>query len=278
MFVIISPAKKLKEENPVGPAAKIQVGGDSVQTSKPDFIAETRELHKYLTKLGPADIMKLMGISRQLGELNHQRHQALFSSPEYCAGFLFQGDTYQGLRAEEFTGDELRQAQKCLRILSGLYGLLRPLDLISPYRLEMGSSLATAQGKNLYEFWGDKLSKELVSQMDKAGDKILVNLASSEYAKVVLGNKDLFKQAGISVITPQFYDKPLGQAGKPGGEFKVIGFLAKKARGAMARFIIQNKPSKVAELADFNWDGYGFDPAASNELQPIFRRDRTRAA
>ena len=287
MFIIISPAKKLNEEDPVNDSNKVAVGSETVEASKPQFGRETRELHDYLLKLSPEGIMKLMGISRQLAELNYMRYRNLFNSPCYCAIFMFQGDTYQGLYAEDFSSRDLVQAQQRLRILSGLYGILRPLDLISPYRLEMGSSLATTQGKNLYDFWGDKLGETLRKEMIATGDKVLVNLASPEYSKSVLGNQALFKKYNISIITPKFYDKPLSQgiestpakSGKYSTDgYKVIGFLAKKARGAMARYIIQNNITETSDLASFNWDGYRLDPALSTELQPIFRRNRTQAA
>lgn len=293
MFIIISPAKKLHEQAEVRDPLHVPVKLSSKNTqttsistleaSKPYFFKEARQLVKELLPLEIADLMKLMGISRQLAELNYQRYRQLFNTKEYCAVYLFQGDTYQGLQAATLGRDELITAQQNLRIISGLYGLLRPLDLINPYRLEMGSYLANQQGKNLYDFWGDKLAQLLITQMQQANTDILINLASDEYAKAVIEYQDLFSKNDIKIITPKFYDRSKADGERTNDDaadakYKVIGFFAKKARGFMARYIIQNQVKQHTDLSGFNLEGYQFAPNLSTASQPIFRRNLNKAA
>ena len=206
-----------------------------------------------------------MGVSENIATLNHQRFmnwQPDFSLDNAKQSVLaFKGDVYTGLQADTLTKDELAFAQKHLRILSGLYGLLRPLDLMQPYRLEMGLPFANAGGKNLYEFWGDQITETLGKHLKASGSPVLVNLASNEYFKAVKP-----KQLDAEVITPQFRDLKNGQ-------YKMISFFAKKARGVMARHIIQNGLNDPEGLKDFNGDGYYYSPEYSDGTTWVFLRD-----
>ncbi len=243
MKIIISPAKKISN-------TKISMKN----LSKFQFSNEAKYLVRQLRNYKVNDIKRLMGLSDNLAKLNYERYQMwdLDSDQVNAAIYMFQGDVYKGLRAENFTANEIDFAQKHLRILSGLYGLLRPLDLVFPYRLEMGTRIKTEKGKNLYEFWGDKLSKALSAEMrDK---EVLVNLASNEYSKVLDINK--FPK---HVITPIFKDYK-------DGKLKVISFFAKKARGAMANFIIANRITNPGDLKLFTNDGYRFSDEKNGEI------------
>jgi len=235
MKIIISPAKKLTTE-------KISVN----KISAIQFLNEAKYLVKELRDYRVDDIKKLMDLSNNLAQLNYERYQQwdLNSDQVNAAIYMFQGDVYQGLKAETFTANEIDFAQKNLRILSGLYGLLKPLDLISPYRLEMGTKMKTKSGNNLYEFWGDKLSKALISEMKST--ETLVNLASNEYSKVLKLN-----DFPNPVITPIFKDYK-------NGKLKVISFFAKKARGEMCNFIIKNKIINTKNLKMFSNLDYKF--------------------
>jgi cytoplasmic iron level regulating protein YaaA (DUF328/UPF0246 family) len=173
---------------------------------------------------------------------------------------VFKGDVYQGLQAEDLTNRELNFAQKHIRILSGLYGILRPLDLMKPYRLEMGTRLETSEGKNLYEFWGNKIQKNVLEELKKQKSDLLINLASKEYFSV-LGKMP----EDINVVSPTFKDYK-------NGKYKIISFYAKKARGLMARWIIQNKVKDFEDLANFNVDGYKYSKAESTATTPVFLR------
>ena len=293
MFIVISPAKKLNENIAPGslgaalpnipaavlpniPAAALpnvpEAAPDAPQAQPtiPAFTAEAQELISILTKMSEQQLMQLMGISPQLAALNSQRYKnfslPLTSHNAYCAAFFFHGDVYQGLDVTTLNQQDITYMQQRLRILSGLFGLLKPLDLILPYRLEMGSSLANKHGRNLYDFWGDKITMLLGQQMEEAGDKLLVNLASNEYFASVLPSK-----IPGNVITPKFKDYKNGQ-------YKVIGLLAKKARGMMARYIIQNGLSKSSDLLSFNLAGYSFSPSDSTPDTPVFLRKKVQAA
>ena len=243
MKIIISPAKKLTTE-------KISAN----KTSAIQFLHETKYLVEQLRDYTVDDIKQLMGLSDNLARLNYERYQQwdLDSEEVNPAIYMFQGDVYKGLRADKFSEDEMSFAQDNLRIISGLYGLLRPLDVVYPYRLEMGTKIKTKAGKNLYEFWSDKLSKLLSSEM---GDKeVLVNLASNEYSKVLqLGR---FTQP---IITPIFKDYK-------NGKLKMISFFAKKARGEMVNFIIKNKIKNSEALKLFTNDGYKFTKENNGEI------------
>lgn len=253
MLVVISPAKRL-DEDPVadGPA------------STPDFQADAVHLAKVAGALSPGDLSRLMGISDKLGRLNADRFTAFQPDPApdavKPAVRLFAGDTYAGLEAATLDPDDLRYAQDHLRILSGLYGLLRPLDAIQPHRLEMGTRLKTERGERLYDYWGDRLAKALNADAAAAGTQVLVNCASQEY----FGAVDL-NALNLRVITPVFFEE------RPSGP-KVVSFYAKKARGAMARFIVERRLTDPESLAEFDTGGYRYCPDVSEPDRPVFLR------
>ncbi|QFT98136.1 hypothetical protein FIU85_12530 [Roseovarius sp. THAF8] len=250
MLVVVSPAKKMD----MSPAEGIHPTG-------PAFAKDAHALAEVARDLSQADLKKLMGISDDLAKLNADRFRDFGKQDKKPAALAFAGDTYQGLEAGSLDTDELDWAQDHLRILSGLYGLLRPLDNIEPYRLEMGSRLKTEKGKSLYDYWGDRLSKALNRYADDVNANVLVNCASQEYFGAV--DRDALK---LRVITPTFLDTKNGEA-------KVISFFAKKARGAMARFIVQNRLTDPEALKDFDSGGYRYDAARSTEDEPAFIRD-----
>ena len=254
MLTVISPAKSLDFETPI----------PSCKTTKPRFLKQSQQLIDQLQKLAPQDVASLMKLSDKLAILNFDRFQA-FETPftktnARASVFAFKGDVYQGLDAYSLSSDELNFAQGHLRILSGLYGLLRPLDLMQAYRLEMGTKFENSNGKNLYEFWGDTLNQSIAKELDKSDSQVLVNLASNEYFKAV-------KEKSIShkIITPVFKDYKNGQ-------YKIISFFAKKARGLMSRYIIQNKIDQPEGLKGFNLAGYKLDKKLSGEKELIFTR------
>ena len=232
MKIIISPAKKMATDNFVNIGTSIQ------------FLKETNYLLKELKTYMVSDIKSLMKLSDNLAQLNWQRFQNWNSKDVGQALFMFKGDVYQGLKADTLSNIELDFAQENLRIISGLYGLLKPKDLIFPYRLEMGTKLKTKSGNNLYEFWEDRLHLALLSEL-KNGDEI-INLASEEYSKAIQLNK-----FSNPVITPVFKDFR-------NGKLKVISFFAKRARGEMVNFIIKNKIIKSEDLKSFSNLGYQF--------------------
>ena len=215
----------------------------------------------------PLDLMSLMGISENLAELNWQRLQQWNETfePENSreAIFSFMGDTYSGLNAESLTAQDLNFAQNNIRILSGLYGVLRPLDLMKPYRLEMGTKFANARGKNLYDYWEDSLSNHIKKELIGHKENIVLNCASLEYFKVIDR-----PSLDINVITPQFKDMKNGQ-------YKMISFFAKKARGMMARFIIQNRIENVNDIHTFDLGGYSYNKSLSTPNQPVFTRSQS---
>ena len=241
MLIIISPAKTLDYESPLA----------TTRFTQPELLAHSAELMEYCRELTPAQIGSLMKISDKLAGLNAARFaewQPNFTPQNARQAILaFKGDVYTGLHAEDFSEQDFDFAQQHLRMLSGLYGLLRPLDLMMPYRLEMGIRLHNAKGNDLYSFWGDLLTEKLNQQLKEQGDDVLINLASDEYFKAV-------KPAKLDgqLIKPVFLDEK-------GGKFKVISFYAKKARGLMSRFIIQNQLTQPDQLKDFNLEGYFFD-------------------
>jgi cytoplasmic iron level regulating protein YaaA (DUF328/UPF0246 family) len=254
MLIVLSPAKTLDFESPI----KVN------KTTEPDFIPRSAELISTLRTMPPAQIGSLMSISDSLAQLNVARYASWSKkfTPDNSrpAMLAFDGDVYEGLDARSLSARQLDWAQKHLRILSGLYGLLRPLDLMQPYRLEMGTRLATKRGKDLYAFWGDQITEALNESLTAAKAQALVNLASEEYFKSV-------KPAKLDrpVITPVFEEWK-------GGGYKIVSFFAKRARGLMARYAIENKLTKPEQLKDFDSEGYGFDAKASNESRWIFRR------
>ncbi len=254
MLTVISPAKSLDFENPL-PTHK---------TSQPRFLKQSQQLIDQIKPLAPQDIASLMKLSDKLATLNYHRFQD-FKTPftknnaRACI-FAFHGDVYQGLDAISLTQDDLTFAQKHLRILSGLYGVLRPLDLIQAYRLEMGTKLANSFGKNLYEYWADSLHQSINKELDKSQSQVLVNLASNEYFKVLKAKKFIYP-----VVTPVFKDYKNGQ-------YKIISFFAKKARGLMSRYIIENQIDKTEGLKSFNCAGYQLDTKSSQANELVFTR------
>lgn len=253
MLTVISPAKRMNE------ATQTLVG--DLAPSAPDFNTEATLLAKIARGLTRDQLCHLMDISPALGQLNQDRFHAFGKTAEtHVAAYLFDGDTYAGLEARRMDPDTLRWAQGHLRILSGLYGLLRPLDLIQPYRLEMGSRLANAKGPDLYAFWSIKLAKSLNTLAAEQGAQALVNCASTEYFSAVA-----LKSLKMPVITPVFLEERDGDA-------KIISFWAKKARGAMARYICENHLTEPNDLRGFATGGYQFSPQASGEGRLIFTR------
>ncbi len=226
---------------------------------------QSKILIEQLRQLSPPELAHLMGISDKLADLNFGRYLTWQeqSTRENArpAILAFKGDVYQGLEAEDFSESDFDYAQQHLRILSGLYGLLRPLDLLQPYRLEMGTKLVTERGKNLYEFWGDQITEALNDQLVRSQSSVLLNLASNEYFSAVRP-----RQLKAEVISPVFKDCKSGQ-------YKVISFFAKKARGRMSRWIIQNRVENREQLRDFNLDGYSYSESESTANKPTFLRD-----
>jgi cytoplasmic iron level regulating protein YaaA (DUF328/UPF0246 family) len=252
MLVVISPAKRL-DWNPV-----------EVKTTAPDFQEDAVRLAKTARNLTLGDLKKLMDLSDDLAKLNRDRFKAFEKKPEgdsvRPAALAFAGDTYMGLEAKSLDTDEMAWAQDHLRILSGLYGLLRPLDEIQAYRLEMGSRLKTRRGNSLYDYWKDTISKALKVQAAEIGTDTLVNCASQEYFGAVP-----LKPLGLRVVTPVFMeDKPAGP--------KIVSFYAKKARGSMARFIIQRRLTDPEAITEFDLGGYQFRSDLSKPDQPVFVR------
>lgn len=253
MKIVISPAKSLDFESEL----------PTKRYSQPQFLEQAEKLNKVLVKKRPGVLSKLMGISNNLAELNWERNQK-FSTPfdpsnARPAMYAFNGDVYQGLDAYSIPETKLDQLQDTLRILSGLYGLLRPLDLIQPYRLEMGTQLKLGRKKNLYEFWKKQLTEELNSELEEDG--LFVNLASNEY----FGAVDE-KQLKVPVITPIFKDWK-------NDKLKVISFFAKKARGSMVRYILNTDARTIEDIKGFNLDDYIFSQEHTlKENQPVFIR------
>jgi len=260
MLAVLSPAKKLNFETP----------RDLAPHSQPDFMPEIETLVDEARKLTSDDLKRLMGISDKLADLNRDRFKA-FSAPfdlgnAKQAALVFNGDTYSGLRAPEFTDEEFDYAQDHVRILSGLYGVLRPLDLMQPYRLEMGIKFKNPEGEDLYDFWRPRLAEKLDEATAGQSDRTIVNCASNEYFKAV----DTAKLAS-PVITPVFKEIKDGQA-------RVIGMFAKKARGAMARFMVEHRIDTPEGLKDFNVDGYSFQADLSDTATFTFTRDQSKKA
>jgi cytoplasmic iron level regulating protein YaaA (DUF328/UPF0246 family) len=251
MLIVISPAKKLDYTSAV----------NSPLTTQPALLDHSKELAQGLKTLAPQDVSSLMSLSDKLGALNFERFQEWqtpFTKDNARPAVLaFKGDVYQGLDADSMSDEDLRWAQDHLRILSGLYGLLRPLDLMQAYRLEMGTKFANPRGGDLYQFWGDIITDEL----NKTDYSVLVNLASNEYFKSVRK-----KAIGARIITPVFMDKK-------NDKYKIISFYAKKARGLMSSYIIRNRITEVEQIKKFDTDGYSYNAALSDADQWVFVRD-----
>ena len=249
MLIIVSPAKKLNME-PV----------EGITSTKPHFLNQANDLIRITKKLEINELRSLMNISSSIAELNMQRYQSFGKQTKKPAALAFAGDTYKGLQFIEMNIQDREWAQKHLRILSGLYGLLRPLDEIEPYRLEMGSKLKGTHGSSLYDYWGNKISENLNQHAKTIGSQILVNCASNEYFSVIN-----LKNLLLKVITPIFMERKNGKE-------KIISFYAKNARGAMARFIIQNRLQSEEDLKKFNLDGYNYSSEKSSEGKLVFIR------
>ncbi|MEX0605346.1 MAG: peroxide stress protein YaaA [Marinobacter sp.] len=258
MLMVISPSKKLDYESPLA----------TEEHTQPMFLDDACELIDQLKKLEPHQVSNLMSISDKLGQLNADRfsswHTPFTPNNARQSVLAFKGDVYAGLDAESFQSGDFTFAQSHLRILSGLYGVLRPLDLMQPYRLEMGTRFENTRGKDLYKFWGKRLTDTLNDELIN-DDGILVNLASNEYFKSIQK-----KALEGRIVTPQFKDWKNGQ-------YKMISFYAKKARGLMCRYAIQNRITQVGDLKGFNLEGYRFSDEQSNGDTWVFLRDEQTA-
>jgi hypothetical protein len=254
MIIIISPAKTLHERAPV----------HLDHYSQADFLPEAEKIVSVLKKKNPEQLAELMRVSKKLAELNFHRFQqwSLPFTPENSsqAVLMFNGDVYQGLQAETFSEKEFDTAAQKLRILSGIYGLLKPLDLIQPYRLEMGTPLGIGRTKNLYEFWQTKITTKLNQELAESGQKILVNLASNEYFSAI----DL-KKLKTRVLTPLFKEYR-------DGNYQMVSFFAKRARGLMSRFIIQHNITDPEEIKAFDLEGYFYNNQISKGDNWVFTR------
>ncbi|HIF9370209.1 TPA: peroxide stress protein YaaA [Photobacterium damselae] len=255
MLIVVSPAKTLDYESPLV----------TEQYTLPELTEHSQQLIEVCRELTPMDIARLMKVSDKIAGLNVARFAEWVPTftPENArpAMFAFKGDVYTGLAAETMTDEQIAYAQQHFRMLSGLYGLLRPLDLMQPYRLEMGTKLENPRGANLYQFWGNIITDKVNLALAEQGDDILVNLASNEYFKSVKP-----KQVKGTIITPVFKDAKKGQ-------YKVISFYAKKARGLMARYIIDNQIDSIEKLKEFDAAGYYFVAAESTATELVFKRE-----
>lgn len=259
MLLALSPAKTLDMDAATPP----------LPTTLPRFTADSARLIDILRELAPADLGKLMGISDRLAVLNAQRYAAW--SEHFDAGnsrpaiLAFAGDVYTGLDAPHLSPEDLRWAQDHVVMLSGLYGVLRPLDLMQAYRLEMGTRLANPAGRDLYAFWGSRIAEALREQLDSHAHKVLLNLASEEYFRSVDR-----KALGLPVIDVVFQEGD-------GGRWRVVGVHAKRARGLMARWIIRHRAERPEQIQDFDTEGYAWAPAASDATRWVFRREHAAA-
>lgn len=259
MLTLLSPAKTL-DETPQKLAAR---------PTQPRLLDDAETLVRILREFPPDGLARLMGISRRLAEENAQRygrwskvHRVSNAKP---AALMFRGDVYQGLQAETFEPEDWRFAQQHLRILSGLYGLLCPLDLLQPYRLEMGTRLANPRGKDLYAFWRDRITEVLAGQLKRQRTRCVVNLASQEYSRAVD-----FQRLGGAVLTPQFLECKDGKC-------RVLSFFAKRARGRMAGWIVRQRVDDPQRLVEFSQDGYRFDAERSDAATLTFVRPQPAA-
>ena len=250
MITIISPAKTLDFETP----APTEIAGT------PHFQKDANYLASKLSKLKPSELSKLMNISAKLAELNAMRYAIWKNAPHKQALFAYNGDVYDGLDASSLSPAEIDFAQQNLRIISGLYGLLQPLDTIKPYRIEMGTGFATPKGENLYKYWGDRITDQLKKSIKNTGDNVLVNLASQEYFAAINT-----KKLKARIITPSFKDKS-------NGNYAIISFFAKRARGMMSRYIIQNAITDFEMLVGFDSGGYHFNHELTKGDNWVFTR------
>ncbi|GAA5630312.1 hypothetical protein AWW72_14695 [Acinetobacter sp. NRRL B-65365] len=260
MLALISPAKTLDYTTALPTDTYTQ----------PRLLAQSQQLIDVCRKLSATEIASLMTVSEKIANLNVERFRDWNADFDFSnarqAMFAFKGDVYTGLDAYHLKDQDIDFAQQHLRMLSGLYGLLRPLDLMMPYRLEMGTKLKNARGHNLYEFWGSIITDQINQDLSEINSKVLVNLASDEYYKSV--NE---KNIQAEIVKPVFLDQK-------NGKYKVISFYAKKARGLMARYLIENKLSQVEQLKAFDSEGYYFDAESSSDKELVFKRDEQHAA
>jgi len=260
MLALISPAKTLDYETALPTDTYTQ----------PRLLEQSQQLIDVCRKLSATEIASLMTVSEKIANLNVERFRDWNAEFDFSnarqALFAFKGDVYTGLDAYHLKDHDIDFAQQHLRMLSGLYGLLRPLDLMMPYRLEMGTKLKNSRGNNLYEFWGSIITEQINQDLAEIDAKLLVNLASDEYYKSV--NE---KKIQAEIIKPVFLDQK-------NGKYKVISFYAKKARGLMARYLIENKLSQVEQLKAFDSEGYYFDAESSSDKELVFKRDEQHAA
>ena len=254
MLILISPAKTLDYQSELA----------TTRFTQPALLEHSQQLISEARKLSAPQIKALMGISDKLADLNatrfHDWHPDFTPDNARQAILAFKGDVYTGLQAETFSEADFDFAQQHLRMLSGLYGVLRPLDLMQPYRLEMGIRFENPRGKDLYQFWGDEITKTLNAALEAQGDDVVINLASDEYFRSVKP-----KALEGRIIKPVFLDEK-------NGKFKVISFYAKKARGLMSRYIIENRLSKPEQLTGFDSEGYFFDAESSSAEELVFKR------
>ncbi|MEN7343026.1 MAG: peroxide stress protein YaaA [Pseudomonadota bacterium] len=255
MIILLSPAKTLDYDSKA-PLKKF---------SEPQFQSESLKLIGLLKKRSASEIRSLMKLSPALAELNVERYRAFRKDPApdmtKQAIYAFKGDVYLGLDATTLSARDINWAQRRLRILSGLYGVLRPLDRMQPYRLEMGTRLQNARGQNLYDFWQSRLTDALAGEVAQAKTKLCVNLASNEYFGAIDADA-----LGARILTPKFLDYSRG-------DYRFLSFFAKKARGLMARWLIEERVTTAKAIADFDVDGYRFCPERSSTNQPVFIRD-----
>ena len=259
MLYLLSPAKRLDYQTPLAKAVV-------ARATEPLFMPRAAELIAQLSRLAAPQVAQLMALSDDLAQLNADRYRAW--SPQSTAAnsrpaaLAFNGDVYGGLDAKTLKPSQLDWAQQHVVILSGLYGALRPLDRLQPYRLEMGTRLATAHGKDLYAFWGDALARYLDSRLAAQAKPVIINLASQEYFKAA--RRPALQSRVVDCVFEEWQ----------GGQYKVIGFFAKRARGLMARWAVQHRVASVSRLRRFAVEGYGFDAAASAPDRLVFRRHR----
>tara|TARA_X000000368_G_scaffold334516_1_gene271962 strand:+ start:605 stop:1375 length:771 start_codon:yes stop_codon:yes gene_type:complete len=256
MIILLSPAKTLDYEE----------SNIDISYTVPSLLSKSKILIENLKNKEATEISDLMNISEKLALLNSERYKSWkglkkVSNNSKPAIFVFKGDVYQGLNIESFNKEDLEYSQNHLRLLSGLYGLLRPLDIIEPYRLEMGTKLKTNEGKNLYEFWDQRISDSIINDLKSLKSNTVINLASNEYFSSV---KSIEKNTNI--ISPAFKDLSKGK-------YKIISFYAKKARGLMASWILKNKIEAGEDLVNFNLDGYSYSEENSSQNSPVFLRD-----
>ena len=259
LLVLLSPAKSLDWS----PVAKW------IKSTTPELAKESKALTSVMKTKSPDELRVMMKLSEKLGALNHERFQVMTNKPDSSrdrpAALAFNGDVYKGLEARTLEARELKWSQQHVVILSGLYGALRPLDLIEPYRLEMGTRVETKRGASLYEYWSESITKLLAERLEESGSKVVLNLASNEYSRSVQFNK-----LKVPVITPVFQEIT-------GDKHKVISFFAKRARGAMARHIIDKRLMEVEEIKRFKGGGYKFDESLSSKKTWVFARPKPEA-